>query len=361
MLLDSDTADKSPPTRSGWAATLLRAQRVPTRQRLVLSVALGCIAGLMTARESARVAGPRDFGQVWFAARSILHGVDPYPLVGPGLTYDWSSPLVYPVTAALVAVPFAPFPQPIASLLFAAVGGALFAWALMEFGYGPVFGFFSFAVREAAAAAQWSLLFSASFVLAPISLVLAAKPTIGAVFFLARPRRAAIVGAIVLCTVAFVVQPRWVADWIDAVQRYVAQGAPNRPYRAIVSFPGGFLPLFCLARWRRPEARLLAAHVCVPITLMAYETVPLFLVPRTFWEAAVLVGCSFAQHRLTMAVTPVPWTHERMTATSGVLFVLLLYLPAMVMVLRRPNIGPVPQWLEKRIERWPAWMRGSAH
>jgi hypothetical protein len=230
----------------------------------------------------------------------------------------------------------------------------------MEFGYGPVFGFFSYAVREAAAAAQWSLLLSASFTLSPISFVLVAKPTIGAVFFLARPRRLAIAGAIVLCAIAFAVQPTWVADWMHGVQRYVAQGAPHQPYRTILSFPGGMLPLLCLARWRRPEARLLAAHVCVPITLMAYETVPLFLVPRTFWEAAVLVGCSFAQHHLTLALTPVPWTHERMTATSGVLFVLFLYLPAMVMVLRRPNIGPVPQWLEDHIKRWPAWARGSA-
>jgi hypothetical protein len=313
----------------------------------------------MTMRESARVSGPRDFGQVWFAARSILHGVDPYPLVGPGLTYDWSSPLVYPITAALVATPFAPLPQPVASLVFAAVGGALFAWALMEFGYGPVFGFFSFAVREASALAQWSLLLSASLVLSPISFVLIAKPTIGLAFFLARPRRTAAAGAIVLCAIASVVQPTWVADWMHAVQRYAAQGAPNIPYRMLLSFPGGPIPLLCLARWRRPEARLLAALVCVPITLMPYETVPIFLIPRTFWEAAILVGCSYAQHHLTFALTPVPWTHERMTAISGLLFVLLLYLPATVMVLRRPNVGELPLWLERWAVRLPRWIRGS--
>ena len=344
----------------GVIAGLLRVRHVPVRSRLLLSIVLGCVAGIMTARESARVPVPRDFGPVWFAARSILHGVDPYPLVGPGLTFDWVSPLVYPITAAFVAIPFAPFSQPIASILFASIGGALFAWALMEYGYGPLFGFFSLAVREAAAAAQWSLLFSASLIVSPISFLLIAKPTIGAVFFLARPRRIAIVGAVMLCAAAFVVQPTWVIDWIDAVQRYVAQGAPDRPYRTILSFPGGILPLLCLMRWRRPEARLLAAHVCVPITLMAYETVPLFLVPRTFWEAALLVGCSFAQRRLTLALTPLPWTHGRMTATSGLLFVLLLYLPATVMILRRSNTGRLPIWLERVAERLPGWLRGSA-
>jgi hypothetical protein len=67
--------------------------------------------------------------------------------------------------------------------------------------------------------------------------------------------------------------------------------------------------VLCFARRRRPEARLLAALVCVPITLMPYEAVPIFLIPRICWEAATLVGCSYAQHHLTFALTPVPWTH----------------------------------------------------
>src|SRR5678815_3979796 len=108
---DSDRSLSARPSGEGRIAALLRVRRVPTRQRLILSLLLGCVAGVMTARESARVPGPRDFGPVWFAARSILQGVDPYPLVGPGLAYDWSSPLVYPITAAFVAIPFTPFPQ----------------------------------------------------------------------------------------------------------------------------------------------------------------------------------------------------------------------------------------------------------
>ena len=302
--------------------------------------------------------GPRDFGQVWFAARSLLRDVDPYPLVGPGLTFQWDSPLVYPLTAALLAIPFTPFPEPVASMLFAALGGAVFAWVLMAYGYGPLFGFFSLSMREASAAAQWSPIISACFVLAPLSFILIAKPTIGVALFVARPSWWAVAGGVILLTAAYLVQPTWIADWMGAVERYREMGAPNAPYRAIVSFPGGALALLCLLRWRRPEARLIAALVCVPITPMLYETLPLFLIPRTFWEAATLVGLSYAQHHVTTALVPVPWTHANFMAVTGQMFVLLMYLPATIMILRRPNEGALPSWVERRIARWPAWLRG---
>jgi len=42
---------------------------------------------------------------------------------------------------------------------------------------------------------------------------------------------------------------------------------------------------------------------------------------------------------------------------SGQMEVVLLYLPCMLMVLRRPNQGPMPAWLEQRIAAWPVWLR----
>jgi len=36
------------------------------------------------------------------------------------------------------------------------------------------------------------------------------------------------------------------------------------------------------------------------------------------------------------------------------------YAPALYIVLRRPNEGPVPPWLERRVTRLPAWLRGRA-
>lgn len=318
---------------------------VPFRRRLALSVTLGLLAGGMTIRGTIETGRPRDFGQVWYAARALLDGVDPYPLIGPGLAYDWPWPLLYPLPAAIVATPFAPFSEPVASALFIAVGGALFAWALMAHGYGPLFGFFSIAVREASAAGQWSLLLASAFVIPWVSTILVVKPTIGLVMLVARPRWRTIAGGMVLLTLAFLLQPTWLAEWRDAIIRNGVLWGSDRPYRVIATVPGGVLALVALLRWRRPEARLVAALACVPITLTSYEMVPLHLVPRTFWQSAALVGLSFAHHELTRALTPVPWTHAGMTAVAGPLLVALLFLPATLMVLRRPNEGTVPAWL----------------
>ena len=326
---------------------------VPHPVRFALALSCGLLAGFIAVREVIQPSAlARDFSQVWFAARSVLDGVNPYPLVGPGLEFDWRWPLVYPLTAAVAALPLATLAEPVASVLFAVIGGGLFAWALMQHGYGPLFGFFSLGVREATAATQWSPFLSSAFVLAPVAFFLAAKPTLGAAIFIARPSRWAVIGGVLLLIAAFQLHPTWLRDWLGAVQRYQAIGGPgDRPFRMIVTFPGGVLALLCLLRWRRPEARLVAALACVPITVYAYDSVPLMLVPHSFWQSAILVALSYLQYYLALWLTPATAGHAEAQQMAGTMLALFLYLPATLMVLRRPNEGPVPAWLETRTTR----------
>ena len=86
--------------------------------------------------------------------------------------------------------------------------------------------------------------------------------------------------------------------------------------------------------------KFIAALACVPISPEAYEMVPLFLVPRTFLQAATLAGLSYVQYLGTRALTPRPWTHAAYLNTSMWLYGLLLFLPCVVMVVRRPNEAP---------------------
>ena len=351
--------DASRVTTPGIITRLLAVERVPPRARLVVSLVLGLAAGAITVQKNVLSDYPRDFGQVWFAARAVLRGVDPYPLYGLGREYDWPWPLLYPMPAAVAAIPFAPFPMDVATVLFTIIGGACLAWALMEYGYGPAFGFFAASVRYAAEAAQYSPLLAGAFVIAPLSALLIVKPTIGAAIFVARPSWWAVGGAVALALISFAVQPTWIHDWMAAVASNNRAWLPDRPYRIPVTYPGGILALLSLLRWRRPEARLVAALACVPQTPAIYETAPLLLVPRTFWEAAALVALSYVQHLSMGALVAEPRGLAEFMDIGGRLIIPLIYLPVTLMILRRPNEGAVPAWLERRVAAWPTWIRGA--
>ena len=318
---------------------------VPFGPRLTLAVALGLVAALVAYQHAMMRDPQRDFTQVWFAARAALHGENPYALVGPGLAYDWPCPLLYPLTAAIAAMPLAALPQELANTLFMLIGAGAFAWALMRFGYGPLIGFASASMLFAAEAVQWSPLLAAAAVVSPIGIVLIAKPTIGAAIFAAKPSRWAIGGAVVLVPLSLLLDRTWIAHWLDAIARNSATAPPAAPYQAPVSVPGGVLALACLARWRRPEARLVAVLACIPQTLLPYEWLYLFLVPRAWHEALLLTATSWGA--LVWVLTHYSMNdYPRFIMASGQAAVIAMYIPATILVLRRPNEGAMPAWLD---------------
>jgi hypothetical protein len=195
-------------------------------------------------------------------------------------------------------------------------------------------------------------------VLPALGIFFAAKPTVAAAYFVARPSWWPIVGGVVLVAIAFAVQPTWIADWRQAVEWNSALWAHSPHFRAIVTVPGGVVALLALLRWRRPEARLVAALACVPLTPSPYETVPLFLVPRTAGEAALLSAASFAVQFRLDAVTPTLVSDRAKFEVVARLLAWVMYPLATAMVLRRRNEGDVPAWIERRIADWPVWLRG---
>jgi hypothetical protein len=162
-----------------------------------------------------------------------------------------------------------------------------------------------------------------------LSFVLLAKPTIGAALWIAYPSKAAPLWALALGLASVVIWPWWPAAWVANL------GSGPHIVPPITRLGGPFI-LLALLRWRRPEARLLAALGCVPQSPFLYEAVPLFLVPRTGPEAAGLAG-------LTVAVK-IAWElgkpyngYEETSAAMGQWMVYLLYLPCVLMILARPN------------------------
>jgi hypothetical protein len=330
-----------------------------TRKRLLTCIGLAMLAGLFNYYKfNDLIEGHSDFGQVWFAARALLRGENPYEVIGRLRAFHWPWPFYYPLPAAIVAIPFVGFAERMASALFVFVGAGAFAWALTRESYVPLLAFLTPCVWQAFQLAQWSPLLAAAFVVAPLSVVLTAKPTIGAAVFAARPSRLAIRSGVALTLIAFALQPSWISDWLAALQHGRVQ--PGKEFHSLipVMLPGGVLLMGALTRWRRPEARLLAAMAFVPQTLLQYEAVPLFLIPHGRNEVVALVVLSHAFQVAIEWLLPYNGFADAVNS-AGRLMVAFLYLPALAMVLRRRNEGQVPAWIERLTVGLPAWLRGA--
>jgi len=272
-----------------------------------------------------------DFVQIWIAARAWLGGENPYAAVQAW--GGWPYPLLYPFPAVLILSPLALVPHWIAESLFIALSTMLLAWGTSrdEIASPKLLMFVSAPFLHALAFVQWSPLLTGAALVPWAGFLLVCKPTIGLALFAAFPRPFTLVGSAVLVGASVLIWPGWVREWHHAIAE-----APNAI--APLSLWGGPFVLLALLKWRRPEARLLLGMACVPHTVLVYEALPLFLVPRTWTEGWILWAGTFAAlvgHGLTGPyVSQRAWVHA-----GGQWLVACAYLPCLVMILRRPNVN----------------------
>jgi hypothetical protein len=308
---------------------------------------------------------PSDFSQLWAGARALLAGSDPYQAVGPGRTFEWHTALVYPLPAVLLALPLGGLTLQMANAVFAGVGAGLLTLALATCGGFALFGLSSWCFLSALIIVQWSPYLAAALVFPALGAVALAKPHVGLAVVAARITRPMVLGGLALVGLAFVAQPDWLVEWWAALHAPTQQVAGSRPvhtmYRSFASLPFGPLALLALFRWRRPEARVLLVLALVPVTTLPQELLPLFVaVPRRWWQSAVLSAgswCVFTVDvHLSLSSRPMP----EMFALNGTLALWSVLLPAVAMVLARPNEGDVYDVIERALTRWgvPTLLRG---
>jgi hypothetical protein len=297
---------------------------------------------------------PSDFGQIWGAASILRAGGNPYALIGPGRAFEWFNGFYYPLPAAILALPLASLSWLQATAVASAVTAALLAWMWSRSGLIGILLLVSPSVLMAVAEAQWSAFFTAALIWPVLGFLLPAKPTIGAAVFAARPSWRAFVGSLALIAISLAVQPDWPREWLSVLRETrpanVTSANGGVPYPIPILHPLGWLVLLTLSRWRRADARLLLFLACVPQSLRLYETVPLLLLVQTRRQALwfVLAGyIVFGAARLGPQQS-VPWADLPITTP---LILLLFYLPATLIVLRRPNVGLVPEWIERAAVR----------
>lgn len=317
---------------SGMSA---RRRAVPSiSARVAVSVGIGFFGAVLTAAAAQQSQRPlSDFGLVWAAARFLAQGINPYRMIGPGAAFQFQFPLNYPLTAAVTMLPFAWFSAPMADAIFFGGSSAALAWVLTRrtFDNPQLCVFASYGFLAAAANVQWSPLLTAAAMLPGFGILIACKPTVGLALYAAYPSRRALLTAGLFGGITMAIWPWWPAAWLSIIHAQTHLLAPVTLVSA-----GGPLVLLALAKWRRPEARLLVALACVPHSVTLYETVALFLIVETWTEGVILTI-------LTMVLLQVqpPFQQGDYTAwiTAGARWqVLLIYLPCLVMIGRRPNV-----------------------
>jgi hypothetical protein len=315
-----------------------------TRTRLAFAVGLTVVAAAYSYLHG--LANPQftsDFDQVWAGARALLDGKDPYVVVGPGREFGWPWPLYYPLPALLVASPLGLVPVFVARALFAGVSSGLLAWAVTRDGWSRLPIFISVSFLITIELGQWSALYAAAFFLPSLGVIGIAKPNfaIPLVAGAHRPRTVTwvLVGAIGLLAISQVLQPGWHESWLANLR-----AAPH--FKPHVVRPLGFLMLLAALRWRRPEARWLLALAVIPQAPSFYDQLLLAVVCLTSREALIFAASTVVLFFYVGFNTPQPdYLSWGRLVGNGTLWI--CYFPALAMVLRRPNEGPLPRWAER--------------
>lgn len=258
-----------------------------------------------------------DTGWAINAAWDLLAGRDPYRHT------PHANLIPYPLTAALVMLPFALLPGSLGIFAFFGLSSCLLAygmlrdgrpWRLLTF-IGPGFVLAAFA-------AQWTPLLMAAIYYPWLSFALVAKPTLGPpVALTARWSRRTLCiaggsGAAV-GVASLLIMPDWPWRWLGQVGDYSGM-VP------LLTWMGPPLAL-ALLRVRERGARLLLLMALIPQQTYFYDQLLLWYLPQTARQMVFLTSCSWIAVIVGMSLG---------SLYGGTIYVLLgVYLPALVLVL----------------------------
>jgi hypothetical protein len=275
----------------------------PSAQRRVM-VALACaLAAALAVSVAAGRSPPNeasDFTLYWRGGHALLDGLSPYKVVNDVGPYPYDSGFLYPIPAAIVAVPFALLSMHAGWIAWGAVSTGLLAFALTRDNFARLPLLMSLPMLSTVQQGQWAALVVVGGLLPALRVFGGLKPTLGAAVFAGletRPQAItfAIAGAAVLL-VATLIFPWWPADYV----REIGMMEKTNYTPPITVLPFGPLIALVALRCRRADARLVLALACVPQAMLFYDQLPLVLLARTFRQSLVLALLSY----LPLAIAP---------------------------------------------------------
>jgi hypothetical protein len=150
-----------------------------------------------------------------------------------------------------------------------------------------------------------------------------------------------------LIVLSFALRPRWVVEWIGVLS------TPTPHLIMPIRVMGGFLLLLALVRWKEPAARTLAALAFVPQTFSSYDSLLVFLVPKTRRESLVLVAGTTLVTAIVAYIGTAP-TYAETVQRFAPWRIALVYLPAVLIAILRGNAPRSrAQAAQGEIERTP--------
>lgn len=307
-----------------------------------MSIAVGVITALFTLELATRPNVHTDFEVLWSATRLWVNGRDPYALR--------PCCLFYPLPSLMLVWPLHWLARGIATALFVALPAALLAWRLSRDALWPLLALASPSFVMAVVLGQWTPWLLLAMLWPAMGFLFAGKPTLGAACIAYRPTVPAVIGGVAITLMSLALSPTWPISWLRNLPAVIEHPSP-------ILAPFGVLLTLALLRWRNREARLLLAMACVPQLLLFADQLPLMLVARSAREATLLTVGGW--------VAALFWYVAEADKYGAVSFAAPYvlagcYLPALWIVLRQPNRGAVPDWLERKVAGWPGWLRGSA-
>jgi hypothetical protein len=282
-----------------------------------------------------------DFDYWWRAAQRWVGGTNPYTGVPRTPGWPLEDRFFYPMPAVLAAWPVHALSLPIAAGLTLGVSTSLLVWALTAAGWWRLWLLGSPGFILALEIGQWSPLLTAAVLLPALGWACAIKPSLGLAHLCYRLdwRAAALAAGFLLVSLA--VYPDWPAAWRHNLTTLVGHPPP-------IATPLGIWAALAALRWRQPEARLVFGLACVPQLLFFADQLALGLVARQRQELVGLVGCQW----IAAGVWFVMLRPDTAYVAAAAPYVLLgAYLPALLIVLRWPNHGDVPPWIDA-VLRW---------
>jgi hypothetical protein len=283
------------------------------RARISIALAIALVSGtLCTAIMFRTHQGPGDL-------RSPLRLME--RLRTHGDLYDVEQ--IYPLTAGIITYPLRWLPPEIAAGVFWGISSGLLAFALTRDGYVRLLVFLSCPYWAGLLTVQWSPIIAASAFFPLLLPVTLAKPQIGLPVFLTHPSKKGAIGGIALVVLSIAIRPDWPLLWIRQASVGYAHFLP------LFVLPFGPLLLLALARYKNRDAWLLFLMALMPQRWF-YDQLILWLIPKS--RSEIVWTIFFSWGALYWRLHGVPTIHS-----VAIVTVLLIYLPMLAVVLRRPR------------------------